>query len=265
MYYEKMRKTRYAIVALLTIFAAFLMTTALASTDSEYVSMSVTLDGEELEYAGTYKVSGGEEIKVSAFSKNADIDFVAFYYENENDSEEEKYAAYINRTKMYKSEFSIMVHRLDEGEKRILWIEAVDKNDDGTSNTVTKTGWQAYFLEWEKSEAISVDAKYNNEVLSDKSKTIAETGGTLELVATPSDRVQSIHYRWDDDDFTEIKSSQAIITMPSPLAHGDAHYLYLCVRRASDGKYSTPKVYKFLFSEEATQGSLKDLDIESYD
>lgn len=168
---KKSRKNAFHVLAvLLTVFTALLMTTALASTDSEYVSMSVTLDGEELEYGGTYKVSGGERINVSAFSKNADIAFVAYYYEDENDSEAEKVAAYANRTKVYESEFSIVVPQLDEGARRILWIEAVDKSDDGTQNVVTKTGWQGYYLEWEKSEAISVDAKYNNKVLADDSK-----------------------------------------------------------------------------------------------
>lgn len=169
------RKTFFGLISIFAFFVAILTVANFtransedisapieyaSMSDSEYVFMTVVLNEEALAYAGTYKVSGGEEIKVSAFSENADICFVAYYYEKENDSEEEKHAAYENRTKIYESDFSIIVPELEEGERRILWIEAVDEDDDGTPNVVNKTGWQAVFLEWEKEEtSSSVDAE----------------------------------------------------------------------------------------------------------
>ena len=261
------RKVSLILSVIMIALAAFPIITSLASTDSQYVSMSVKLNGEELKYAGTYKVSGGEEIKVSASSKNADIYFVAYYYENEKDSDAEKDAAYANRTKIYKSDFSITVPKLAEGTRRILWIEAVDKKDDATPNTVTKTGWQAYYLEWKKEEVpgvtVSVDAKYNGKVLADRSTTTtANPSDEIELVATPADEVLSIHYRWDEDDFTEVKSARTTITIPSTFAPGSTHYLYLAVRRSSDGKYSTQKIYKFIIPEDATPEEPDDSDLE---
>lgn len=261
------RKVSLILSVIMIALAAFPIITSLASTDSKYVSMSVKLNGEELEYAGTYQVSGGEEIKVSASSKNADIFFVAYYYENQADTEAQKDEAYANRTKIYKSDFSITIPKLAEGSKRILWIEAVDQKDDATPNVVTKTGWQGYYIEWKKETApeteVSVDAKYNGKVLADRSTTTtAEPGDKIELVATPSDEVQSIHYRWDKDDFTEIKSSKTTITIPSTFAPGSTHYLYLSVRRASDGKYSTQKVYKFIIPEEVSPIEPEDSDLE---
>ena len=261
------RKVSLILSVIMVALAVFPLITSLASTDSQYVSMSVKLNGKELEYAGTYEVSGGEEIKVSASSKNADIFFIAYYYENQSDSDAEKDAAYENRTKIYSSDMTITVPKLAEGSKRILWVEAVDENDDNTPNTVTKTGWQGYYLEWEKQESteteVSVDAKYDGEVLADRSTTTtAEPGDKIELVAKPADEVSSIFYRWDKDDFTQVKSANTTITIPSTFAPGSTHYLYLVVRRASDGKDSTQKVYKFIIPEEVEPVEPEDSDLE---
>ena len=264
------RKVSLILSVIMIALAAFPIITSLASTDSQYVSMSVKLDGKELEYANTYEVSGGEEIKVSASSKNADIFFIAYYYENQSDSDAEKDAAYANRKKIYKSDMTITIPNLAEGSKRILWIEAVDQKDDNTPNTVTKTGWQGYYLEWKKQETpvdpevtVSVDAKYDGKVLEDRSTTTtAEPGDKIELIAKPAEEVSSIFYRWDKDDFTEVKSAKTTITIPSTFAPGSTHYLYLVVRRASDGKDSTQKVYKFIIPEKVDPVEPDDSDLD---
>ena len=109
------RKVSLILSVIMIALAAFPLMTSLASTDSEYVSMSVKLEGKELEYAGTYQVSGGETVKVSASSKNADILFIAYYYENVGASQEERTAAFEARKKIYASSFEITITKLEEG------------------------------------------------------------------------------------------------------------------------------------------------------
>ena len=262
------RKVSLILSVIMIALAAFPLMTSLASTDSKYVSMSVKLEGKELEYAGTYQVSGGETVKVSASSKNADILFIAYYYENVGASQEERTAAFEARKKIYASSFEITIPKLEEGSKKILWVEAVDKKDDGQASLVTKTGWQAYYLEWKKAEeptsSLEVNAKYDGKTLADRSTTTtAEPSDKIELIATPAEEAESILYRWDKDDFTEIKSAKTTITIPSTFAPGSTHYLYLVVKRASDGKYSTQKVYKFIIPEsvEPVEPDDSELDI----
>ena len=117
-----------------------------ASTDSKYVEMSVKLDGKELEYGATYDVKGGEKVKVSASSKNAPIAFISYYFENENDSDAAKDSAYKNRTKVKENSITITIPVASVGTEKILWVEAVDSEDNGVDNLINKTGWQGYIL-----------------------------------------------------------------------------------------------------------------------
>lgn len=240
------------IMVALVVFPIF---TSMASTNSKNVSMSVKLEGKELAYASTSKVTGGEKITVSASSTNGDMAFIAYYYENESDSDAKKDEDYANRTKEYSSSTTITVPTMSVGTRRILWIEAVDSTDNGSANVETKTGWQGYYLEWvEKTSSVTmnVDAKYNGNVLADRSTTTtAEPGDKLELVATPAEKVQAIFYRWDKDDFTKVTSAKTTITIPTTFAPGSTHYLYLVVRDL-DGNDTTQKVYKFIIPEEIT-------------
>ena len=138
------RKVSLILSVIMLALAIFPLTGALASTDSEYVSMSVKFEGKEMVYASTYEVVGGEKIEVSASSKNAPIAFIAYYFDNKGDSDSQKDANYAARKKVYDSSLTITVPTASVGTTKILWVEAVDANDDSTDNVVTKTGWQGY-------------------------------------------------------------------------------------------------------------------------
>lgn len=146
-----MRILRLGVAVLLTVIftVCFSSLSCLASmTDSDSVFMTVVLDGEVIEYGATYEVSGGEELTVNATSTNADIAFVALYSYDKGASEEEKTAAYEKRIKIKGGSFTILIPDASSGTTSVLYIEAVDRSDNGTDNTISKTGWQGFYLHY---------------------------------------------------------------------------------------------------------------------
>ena len=85
-----MNNLKRKVSLILSVIMLALAIFPLASTDSEYVSMSVKFQGKEMVYASTYEVTGGEKIEVSASSKNAPIAFIAYYFDNKGDSDSQK-------------------------------------------------------------------------------------------------------------------------------------------------------------------------------
>lgn len=258
------RKVSLILSVIMLALAIFPLTNAIASTNSKYVSMSVLFDGKEMVYASTYEVTGGEKIQVSASSKNAPIAFIAYYFENEDDTESQKDAAYNNRKKEYTDSFTITVPTASVGTQKILWIEAVDENDDGSSNEVTKTGWQGYYLKYvDKSEdPINgvVNVKYNGKTLANSSTTEIDSNKTLELSATSVDRLVKIYFKWDDGQLMEVTKSPYNLMIPTEFKPGTTHKLDL-VALYDNGEYSGKKVYYFTIQEEIINPEDDDLDI----
>ena len=117
-------------------------------TDSDSVLMSAVMDGEVLEYGETYEVNGGEELTVNAASANADISFIALYFYEKGATEEERTAAYEGRIKIKGGSFTILIPTATPGTTKVLYIEAVDRSDNGTDNVISKTGWQGIYLHY---------------------------------------------------------------------------------------------------------------------
>lgn len=258
------RKVSLILSVIMLALAIFPLTNAIASTNSKYVSMSVLFNGKEMVYASTYEVTGGEKIQVSASSKNAPIAFIAYYFENEDDTESQKDTAYNNRKKEYTDSFTITVPTASVGTQKILWIEAVDETDDGSSNEVTKTGWQGYYLKYvDKTEdPINgvVNAKYNGKTLANASTTEIDPNETLQLSATSTDRLVKIYFKWDDGQLMEVTKSPYNLKIPTEFKPGTTHKLDL-VALYDNGEYSGKKVYYFTIQENATNPEDDDLDI----
>ena len=101
------------------------------------VKMTVEMNGKILSAGKTYKVKSGDEIHVSAFSTEAEIERIG-YYSNMN----------IDIRDTYDNDITILLPEYKKGTKVQLFIEAIATNDDGSANTVTKTGWKKYILEY---------------------------------------------------------------------------------------------------------------------
>ena len=102
------------------------------------VWMSVWLNGTELQKETRYTVRPGDTIDIHAGSSEAGIAKIG-YYSNLNEE--------IRDT--FDENISITVPEHPSGTGVVLVVEAVADNDDGTPNTVTKTGWEKYYLIYE--------------------------------------------------------------------------------------------------------------------
>lgn len=101
------------------------------------VRMIAELDGTVLREGQTYSVKAGDQIRISAFSTEAEIHKIG-YYSNVN----------MDIRDIFDNDTVIYLPAFEEGTRIQLFVEAVADNDDGSANTVTKTGWQKFILEY---------------------------------------------------------------------------------------------------------------------
>ena len=258
------RKVSLILSIMMLALAIFPLTNAIASTNSAYVSMSVRFNGSEMVYANTYEVSGGEKIQVSASSKNAPIAFIAYFYDNENDSDAQLDANYNNRTKVYSDSLTITVPTGAVGTTKTLWIEAVDAKDNGTDNEINKTGWQAYYLKYVEKGNESIDGevnvKYDGKTLANNSTTEVDPAKTLGLSATPSNRLLKIYFKWDDGQLMEVTQTPYNLVIPSNFQPGTTHKLDL-VAKYDNGEYSGKKVYYITIPQQVGNPTDDPLDV----
>lgn len=102
------------------------------------VWMSVRFNGTELQKETRYTVKSGDTIHIHAGSSKSGIAKIG-YYSNLNEE--------IRDT--FDENVSITVPEYPSGTGVVLVVEAVADNDDGTPNTVTKTGWEKYYFVYE--------------------------------------------------------------------------------------------------------------------
>ena len=102
------------------------------------VWMSVRLNGTELQEETRYTVKPGDTIDIHAGSSKAGIAKIG-YYSNLNEEVRDTFDENV----------SITVPEQPSDTGVVLVVEAVADNDDGTPNTVTKTGWEKYYFVYE--------------------------------------------------------------------------------------------------------------------
>ena len=139
-----------------------------------------------------YHVDGGEVVTVSAYSRYG-IAFSGYFYRYDNMDTE-----IVNN---YGDIFSFQLpEKVGDEDVVELFIEVVANNDDGTSNTITKTGWQRYYLyygeEYEKSvSAMTASGTY----LKVDDNTEVSRYEEIQISAFPNDKVEKLYYCWNFD------------------------------------------------------------------
>lgn len=103
------------------------------------VRMTVKLNGTILTEGNTYAVKTGDRIEVSAESSAAQIHMIG-YRSNLN----------MDTRDTYGNTAVITVPEQEPGTKVQVFIEAVAANDDGTPNTIMKTGWRRFVFRHEQ-------------------------------------------------------------------------------------------------------------------
>ena len=101
------------------------------------VRMNVEMNGTILKEGKTYAVKAGDQINISAFSTEAEIQRIG-YCSNVN----------MDIRDIFDNDTVIHLPAFEEGTRIQLFIEAVAANDDGSANATTKTGWQKFILEY---------------------------------------------------------------------------------------------------------------------
>ena len=238
------RRVSLILSIIMLALAVIPLTMTSASSNTDDVEMSVKLNGStEMQYAYEYEVKAGDKITVSARSTNgSSIAFIGYYYYDEGIETVKDTAA---------SNITITIPSEPVGTERCIAIEAVASNNQGVDDPTNRTGWQFYYLKWVADEPeveLDVNVRHNGKTLADRSTTSANQGDSLNLSATPSNRVKRLFYLWDDGEIQEVASANATIKIPSFEA-GSTHYLYVLARDIDDAD-TEQKIYKFVMPEE---------------
>ncbi|MBQ9280274.1 MAG: S-layer homology domain-containing protein [Clostridia bacterium] len=214
------------------------------------VSMVVTIDGKTMVKGNTYIVTGGETVKAVAKSTVADIERIGYNYEENG----------VKTTiiDVYKDTLEITVPTGKAGSQKILRIEAVATNDDGSANTITKTGWFDYILKYEDEEPVveekDVNVSYNGNVLTPNKEVSANPGEQIKIAATPADKVLRLKFKWDNDEWQIINGASTYTPrIPTSFLPGSTHWLYVTAEY-TDGTVASQKAYKFVIP--ATAGDI---------
>jgi hypothetical protein len=235
-----MKKRISVILAVIMIGIAIIPVLSMVKAVSE-VSMTVKLGTQTMTQDSTYYVSGGEKINVTA-SSPAGIAFIGYFY-RENNVDTQIYDTNA-------SSIQVTVPTGEPGSTKSIFIEAVAKNDDGTPNTITKTGWIRYYLRYEdepvENKDLTVSANGSN--LSNWSKTTVEVGDSIVLKATPTNEVVELIYAWDDGQNYEVSNYTKTLTVPN-YEKGSTHRLYV-IARYTDGLMNDWEVYDFVIDED---------------
>lgn len=125
------------VVVLVLLAAAVVGQVRMRLQQSCQVQMTVTLNNVTLEEGEVYSVRAGDVIVVTAESSEANIQRIG-------------YRSNLNREirDIYRDAISITVPEQETGTTVHLFIEAIADNDDGTANTITKTGWKEFVLQY---------------------------------------------------------------------------------------------------------------------
>lgn len=109
------------------------------------VSISAQLEGRELYSGSTYSVRNGDTIVLYAKAlPNSEIDYTGYYF-----AEKDTRRPLTEIVDVAGDRVEISLPDEEVGTEVILYVEPVDKLDDGRLSDVTKTGWQKYYLVWQ--------------------------------------------------------------------------------------------------------------------
>ena len=211
------------------------------------VTMTVKMGSTTMKAGKTYEVTGGEKINVTA-SSAAGIAFIGYRFV--------KNGTLGTITDEYSDSLTFTVPAGQVGTTIAVRIEAVANNDDGSSNTVTKTGWREYYLKYvseEQDDPVvankAVSASVDGTKLSTSKNNKVEIGEYVDLKATPSDSVVKLFYSWDDEATYEVSAATKSIVVPSRFAPGTTHTLYVTAKY-TDGVISDWTKYTIVIPAE---------------
>lgn len=218
------------------------------------VDMTIKMGSKTLGEGSKVDVEGGEKITVSATSTKSTIQRIGYYFYYNGKKEG-------NTTDIYEDNITITVPTGTAGTKRYLYVEAVASNDDGSENTVTKTGWVEITLNYKKEETPveppvepskkDIAVAYKGKTLAQNSKTEANPGESIKITATPEDEVAKLYFKWDSDDWSSAANTGSYSTRIPGFEPGSTHTLYVKAQY-KDGTVLSEEKYVFVIPQEAS-------------
>ena len=221
---------------------------ATTTTDCQ-VSVETKMDGKTLQDNTRYEVEGGETVKVRSSSTKTSIEFITHYFviidpktgdytttAHYKDRNLAKVGVNAQGNSIYESTFTIPYK--PAGSLINLMVEPVASNDDGSENTITKTGWQKYTLEYKDKSTTGkkVEVTYGSKVLSTNSTTVVKAGEKLVIKATPTDKLSKLYYKWGDEAQKSTTYSTVNFTIASSTPAGT--YKFVVNALYNDGLYA---------------------------
>ena len=212
------------------------------------VSMTIKLGSKTLADKSTIEVTGGEVIKVSATSTKADIERIGYYYATTT--------SYDDIVDIYDDNIEIVLPKLAPGTVKYLMIEAVATNDDGSANTITKTGWKQIKLKYVEDETEepaekTLSVAHAGKTLAKGSTTTANPNESLKITATPAEDVVKLYFKWDSDSWSTVANTAAYSTRIPDFEAGSTHTLYVKAQY-EDGTVLSEQKYIFKIPEAAS-------------
>lgn len=129
------------------MFTAVAEEKVVTNSNTDDVTMQITLNGFEMVSADGYVVRPGDEIVVKATTHNGShIAMIGYYYYDEG---------YDTVFDTYETDtITIIVPAQASGTERVLCIEAVTDANCGKEDPTNRTGWQFFFLTWDTTSII---------------------------------------------------------------------------------------------------------------
>lgn len=236
------KKVSLILSIMMLALAVFPVTLSVASSDRpSEITMSVKMNGKELEDNGSYNVTGGEKVYVKAEAK-AGIEKVGYYWV-------ENGKLYADLIDTFAGEVEITIPTAPNGTVRTLYIDGVNKANTGVKDNTNRTGWQAYKMVWPAEEVDGdVDALYNGKVLSNGAEITVNVGEKIRFEATPSNRIAFIYFQWDKEDMMEVESYYYNLTIPDTFLPGSTHTLHLAAEY-DNGELTEKKKYTIVIPD----------------
>lgn len=220
------------------------------------VSVETKMDGKKLQNESMYEVGGGEKVTIRSSSTRAEISFITHYFvtkdaktgkitktEHYEDRNLKKVGTNSQGYGIYES--TVIIPEKPVGTLVNLMVEPVAANDDGSENTITKTGWQKYTLEYIKEKVEDKYTKkltvsFGTKILAEKSTTVLNAGDKIVVKATPADKVAYIMYVWNNGEVKMYSKDTLTLTIPSNMKAGT--YKLVVNALYEDGLYVDNKV-----------------------
>lgn len=239
---HKYRKKYLGVIASVILVVAVITVVFVVKTTNDpscQVSMYAELNGTKMEDGGRYNVNVGDIVRIQSSSTEAPVAFISYYFAPTSN--------YNERIKVNDNHVEIVIPDAAIGTLQTLYVETVAENDDGTQNTITKTGWKKYEFEYVNNEK-RLNVFVDDEVVKVGSTTKVKPGSEITTIAYPNEVVEKIYYKFGENAPQSVDGPTYTFYIPDSAKIGDV-YTFMINAMYSDNLYLDDKTSDKTVSE----------------